>query len=80
MTPMMSVYRKPDKDKCMNSDIYVGVDVHERESQVAVFDKEGGLLGVFYPQIISSPLSNKAGSISASFLIFLPSYITAGVS
>ena len=45
MTPMMSVYRKPDKDKCMNSDIYVGVDVHERESQVAVFDKEGGLLG-----------------------------------
>jgi transposase len=42
---MMSVYRKPDKDKCMNSDIYVGVDVHERESQVAVFDKEGGLLG-----------------------------------
>lgn len=44
MTPMMSVYRKPDKDKRMKNDIYLGVDVHERESQVAAFDKEGELL------------------------------------
>ena len=44
MTPMMSVYRKPDKDKRMKDDIYLGVDVHERESQVAAFDKEGELL------------------------------------
>ena len=44
MTPMMSVNRKPDKDKRMKNDIYLGVDVHERESQVAAFDKEGELL------------------------------------
>ena len=42
---MMSVYRKPDKDKRMKNDIYLGVDVHKRESQVAAFDKEGELLG-----------------------------------
>ena len=29
---------------CMNNEIYVGVDVHERESQIAVLNKDSKLL------------------------------------
>jgi len=28
----------------MNNEVYVGVDVHERESQIAVLNKDGELL------------------------------------
>jgi len=33
-----------DKGICMDNEVYVGVDVHERESQVAVLNKDGELL------------------------------------
>lgn len=33
-----------DKGICMDNEVYVGVDVHERESQIAVLDKDGELL------------------------------------
>jgi hypothetical protein len=29
---------------CMNNEVYVGIDVHERESQIAVLNKDGELL------------------------------------
>jgi hypothetical protein len=29
---------------CMNNEVYVGVDVHEGESQIAVLNKDGELL------------------------------------
>jgi hypothetical protein len=33
-----------DKGICMNNEVYVGVDVHEGESQIAVLNKDGELL------------------------------------
>ena len=33
-----------DKGICMNNEVYVGIDVHERESQIAVLNKDGELL------------------------------------
>ena len=78
MTPMMSVYRKPDKDKHMKNDIYLGVDVHERESQVAAFDKEGELLDEkrmptgSLAKYISSLDGKKHVAVEAVGFIYLP--------
>jgi hypothetical protein len=33
-----------DKGIRMNNEVYVGIDVHERESQIAVLNKDGELL------------------------------------
>ncbi len=78
MTPMMSVYRKPDKDKRMKNDIYPGVDVHERESQVAAFDKEGELLDEkrmptgSLAKYVSSLDGKKHVAVEAVGFIYLP--------
>ena len=78
MTPMMSVYRKPDKDKRMKNDIYLGVDVHERESQVAAFDKEGELLDEkrmptgSLAKYVSSLDGKKHVAVEAVGFIYLP--------
>jgi len=42
---MMSPMREAERPEHMNPrELYIGVDVHEKESQVAVYDPDGGLI------------------------------------
>ncbi|MDG7036931.1 MAG: hypothetical protein JRN37_08440 [Nitrososphaerota archaeon] len=62
----------------MKNDIYLGVDVHERESQVAAFDKEGELLDEkrmptgSLAKYVSSLDGKKHVAVEAVGFIYLP--------
>jgi len=45
LNPMMSLMREAERPEHMNPrELYIGVDVHEKESQIAVYEPDGGLM------------------------------------